>query len=414
MRAPCDNRRHDDPAARVSASPTPSDAVGPRLRGFIPALGIAQVIAWGSLYYSIAVLGGPMGESLGLSRPAIYGGFTLALLLSGAVAPAVGRLIDRRGGRDALSAAAVLGGLAFVVLALAESIVSYFLGWAFAGLAMGCGLYDAAMATLNRMVPGADYRRAVTALTLIGGFASTVFWPLSHWLVTTWDWRTACAVFACLQFAVCLPLYRWVVPAPEGQPAAHAVHARPPMPSPGPGFLWLAAAFALVSFAFAVLSAHLLELLGDAGIGEADAILVGALFGPMQVAARIVEFSVAPRVRAVSVGSVAFGLMALALLVLCNVDGERGRAFLFAACYGASNGILTIVRGTVPAELFGREHYGALLGRLALPSFFAKALAPFLFAAMLAAGATHALATWALAATGACALVSYQMARRAR
>jgi MFS family permease len=398
----------------VTDSLSQSGAPRPRLRRFIPALGIAQVIAWGSLYYSIAVLGGPMGESLGLSRPAIYGGFTLALLLSGAVAPAVGRLIDHRGGRDALSAAAVLGGLAFGVLALAESTVTYFLGWALAGLAMGCGLYDAAMATLNMMVPGQDYRRAVTALTLIGGFASTVFWPLSHWLATTWDWRTACAVFAALQFAVCLPLYRWAVPGPARHAAAHPAHARPRMPPIGPGFLWLAAAFALVSFAFSVLSAHLIDLLGDAGIAEADASLVGALFGPMQVAARIVEFSVAPRVRAVSVGSVAFGLMAVALLVLCSVDGERSLAFLFAACYGASNGILTIVRGTVPAELFGREHYGALLGKLALPSFFAKALAPFVFAAMLDAGATHALATWTLAATGACALVSYQMARRAR
>jgi MFS family permease len=393
-----------------------SQSGGPplRLRSFIPALGIAQIIAWGSLYYSIAVLGGPMGESLGLSRPEVYGGFTLALLLSGAVAPAVGRLIDRRGGRDALSAAAVLGGLAFGVLALAESTATYFLGWALAGLAMGCGLYDAAMATLNMMVPGTEYRRAVTALTLLGGFASTVFWPLSHWLVTTWDWRTACTVFALLQFTVCLPLYRWAVPAPVRHAATHTAPARPRMPPPGPGFLWLAAAFALVSFAFSVLSAHLIELLGDAGIDEADAILVGALFGPMQVAARIVEFSVAPRVRAVSVGSVAFALMAVALLLLCQVDSERHLAFLFAACYGASNGILTIVRGTVPAELFGREHYGTLLGRLALPSFFAKALAPFLFAAMLAAGASHTLAVWTLAATGACALFSYQMARRAR
>jgi predicted MFS family arabinose efflux permease len=386
----------------------------PRLRRLIPALGIAQVIAWGSLYYSIAVLGAPMGGSLGLSRPVVYGGFTLALLLSGAIAPAVGRWIDRRGGRDALSAAALCGGLAFVLLAVADSPIVYFLGWACAGLAMGCGLYDAAMAALNALVPGGQYRRAVTALTLIGGFASTVFWPLAHWLETTWDWRTACWVFAALQFGLCLPLYRYALPAAPARTGPAATARRAPRPARGADFWWLAAAFALVSFAFSVLSAHLVALLGDAGISAGDAILVGALFGPMQVAARIVEYAVAPRVRAVSVGSVAFVLMALALGLLCGIDGERWRAFLFAACYGASNGILTIVRGTVPAELFGRDNYGALLGQLALPSFFAKALAPLLFAAVLAAGASHAVATSTLAAVGACALLCYERARRLR
>lgn len=384
------------------------------LRRIIPPLGVAQIIAWGSLYYSIAVLGGPMGESLGLSQPMVYGGFTIALLLSGGVAPWVGRRIDRFGGRDVLTAAALLGAASFATLALAESVVPFFIGWALAGLSMGCGLYDAAMAALNIMVPGHTYRRAVTALTLIAGFASTVFWPLSHWLVTHWDWRTACAVFAMLHLGVCLPLYRRVVPGPVPRDGDGTPHARPPMPNPGPAFWWLGAAFAGVSFAFAVLSAHLVKLLGDAGISAEDAILVGALFGPMQVAARIVEFSVAPRVRAVSVGTVAFVLMAVALLLLTGIDGSRAQAFLFAASYGASNGILTIVRGTVPAELFGREHYGALLGRLALPSFFAKAGAPFLFSVLLATGTSQAVATWGLAAVGAAALVCYQMARRPR
>lgn len=385
-----------------------------RLRRIIPALGVAQVIAWGSLYYSIAVLGGPMGASLGLSQPLVYGGFTLALLLSGAVAPWVGRRIDHLGGRDVLSAAALLGAASFATLALASSVAVFFVGWALAGLAMGCGLYDAAMAALHIRVPGRDYRRAVTALTLIAGFASTVFWPLSYWLVTHWDWRTACAVFAVLHLAVCLPLYRLAVPGPVPRDGASGAPARPPMPPPGPAFWWLAAAFAGVSFAFAVLSAHLIALLGDAGIGVDDAILVGALFGPMQVAARIVEFSVAPRVRAVSVGTVAFALMAVALLLLTGIDGSRAQAFLFAACYGASNGILTIVRGTVPAELFGREHYGALLGRLALPSFFAKACAPFLFSVLLAAGTSQVAATWGMAAAGVGALGCYQLARRTR
>ncbi len=389
----------------------PPATSGLPLSRYIPALGLAQVIAWGSLYYSIAVLAQPMGASLGLPPTVVYGGFTLALLLSGLVAPVVGRRIDRFGGRDVLSLAALLGAAAFTTLASAESRTAYFAGWALAGLAMGCGLYDAAMAALNQLAPGLRLRRAVTALTLIGGFASTVFWPLSHWLESTWDWRTACAVFAGLQLGVSLPLYRYALPQVDGAVPARRRRALP-LPRQGPAFWWLACAFALVSFAFAVLSAHLVALLGAAGLDERDAILVGMLFGPMQVAARIVEYGVAPRVRAVSVGTVSFVLMAVALWLLTGIDGNRTQAFLFAACYGASNGTLTIVRGTVPAELFGREHYGALLGRLALPSFFAKAGAPFVFSLMLASGASHAFSTWTLAAVGGLALVSYEVARR--
>jgi len=398
------------PKRALCVSTSLSDS-GPPLLRFIPALGVAQVIAWGSLYYSIAVLARPMGASLGLPQTVVYGGYTLALLLSGVVAPAVGRRIDRGGGRDVLSLAALLGAAAFATLACAESRALYFLGWALAGLAMGCGLYDAAMAALNQLAPGTKLRRAVTALTLIGGFASTVFWPLSHWLVTSWDWRVACAVFAGLHLCVCLPLYRYALPAARVVAPSRA-RSPTPLPRQGAAFWWLAGAFALVSFAFAVLSAHLVALLGDAGITEADAILVGTLFGPMQVVARIVEFSVASRVRAVSVGTVSFLLMALALWLLTGIDGNRTQAFLFAACYGASNGTLTIVRGTVPAELFGRAHYGALLGRLALPSFFAKAFAPFLFSVMLATGVSHTFSTWTLATVGGLALLSYEVARR--
>ncbi len=404
---PCDNPRCKE-ALHVNS---PVAESGLPLWRFIPALGLAQVIAWGSLYYSIAVLGRPMGASLGLSQTVVYGGFTLALLLSGVVAPVVGRRIDGYGGRDVLSFAALLGAGAFATLAFAESPAGFFLGWALAGLAMGCGLYDAVMAALNQLAPGPRLRRAVTALTLIGGFASTVFWPLSHWLTTTWDWRLACAVFAGLHLLVCLPLYRMALPAARADAPLRALRASG-LPRQGPSFWWLAGAFALVSFTFAVLSAHLVALLGAAGLDEADAILAGSLFGPMQVLARIVEYAVAPRVRAVSVGTVSFVLMGFALWLLTGIDGDRQQAFLFAACYGASNGTLTIVRGTVPAELFGREHYGALLGRLALPSFFAKACAPFLFALMLASGLSHAFSTWTLAAIGTLALLSYEVARR--
>ena len=383
-----------------------------RLHWRIPALGIAQIIAWGSLYYAIAVLAAPMGDALQLSKAWIFGGFTVALLVSGALTPWAGRRIDRDGGRSTLAFSALAGGLAFALLSSAQGPWSYLLAWMVAGCAMGFGLYDAVMAVLNRLAPGARYRRAVTALTLFGGFASTVFWPLSHFLVTNTDWRMTCQIYALLLWGLCLPLYLLAIPRLAPAPIVpRAADAPAPPARSQRRFAALAVAFALVSFAFSVLSAHLIDLLGDAGISSSDAILIGAAFGPMQVAARVVEYVFAPHLRAVTVGRIAFVLMAAALLTLSAVDGQRWLAFGFALLYGASNGILTIVRGTVPAELFGREAYGALLGELARPSFVAKSVAPLLFALMLSLGVSHDSAMLGLAAVGALALIAYELAR---
>ena len=396
----------------MNALPLVAETPVYRLHWRIPALGIAQIVAWGSLYYAIAVLAAPMADALQLSKTQIFGGFTAALLVSGALTPWAGRRIDRDGGRSTLALSALAGGLAFALLANAQGIWSYLLAWAVAGFAMGFGLYDAVMAVLNRLAPGARYRRAVTALTLFGGFASTVFWPLSHFLVVNTDWRMTCEVYALLLWGVCLPLYLFAIPRlPLSSQAPRAVDAPPPRPRSRRRFAALAAAFALVSFAFSVLSAHLIDLLGDAGISSSDAILIGAAFGPTQVAARVLEYVFAPRLRAVTVGRIAFGLMAAALLTLAAVDGQRWLAFTFALLYGASNGILTIVRGTVPAELFGRDAYGALLGELARPSFVAKSVAPLLFALLLAAGVSHDGAMLGLALVGALAFIAYELAR---
>lgn len=395
---------------------TPASAVLPlRLWRVIPAIGIAQIIAWGSLYYSIAVLAGPIGRTLALGKPMIFGAFTIALVISGVLSPYAGRWIDARGGQPVLGLASVLGAGAFALIAVAQGPLVFTLGWIVAGVAMAFGLYDAAMATLNVLVPGAGYRRAVTALTLFGGFASTVFWPLTYWLNETVGWRETCILYALLHLCVCLPLYRLALPRTAvAHPHANGSAARPPHrpAAPTPSFVWLAVAFALGSFTFSVLSVHLISLLTTAGITESDAILVGALIGPMQVLARMIEFVFARELRAVTVGTIAFSLMFAALISLAFVDGERVHAFLFAALYGASNGIMTIIRGTVPAELFGRAGFGALLGRLAMPSFLAKAFAPVAFSLLLAAGLAHSHALWLLILCGASASLCFELARR--
>ncbi len=393
----------------VAPPAPPLAAPAPRLRRIVPALGVAQIVAWGTLYYSVAILAAPMSRSLGIAEPLVFGAFSLGLVMSGAVAPYAGRCIDARGGRPVLLFASIAAALGFLGMALSAGAVGFVLSWSMAGVAMGCGLYDAVLAALIPLAPGPSYRRAVTALTLFGGFASTVFWPLSYALEAAVGWRATCVIFACLHVGLCVPLYRLALPQrPRAGPAPlPETHPPAPLAARGAAFRWLATAFALSSFTFSVLAAHLIVLLDASGIARTDAILVGALIGPMQVLARIVEFALARNLRAVTIGTVSFALMFVALCAFPFIDGQRDRAYLFAALYGASNGIMTIVRGTVPIELFGRNRIGALLGRLALPSFFAKALAPAAFSLLLAYAIPASDAVVVLTAAAGMALFAF-------
>jgi predicted MFS family arabinose efflux permease len=384
----------------------------PRLRPLVIALGIGQIISWGTLFYSIAVLGPPLARELHVSDVMLYGSFTAGLFLSGVVSPWVGRRIDRQGGRAVLAGGSLLGACGCVLLATSVNGAMMLAGWLVAGVAMAACLYDPAFATLFR-VSGASYRRMVTALTLFGGFASTVFWPLSQYLLEAHGWRVAFAVHAGLNALVCVPLHLAFVPS-----SSHRVAAQPATSGAGaivarPGtFFWLAAAFALAAFLASAVSAHLVVLLASGGLAARDAVLVGALIGPMQVAGRVMEFAFSSRWSPLSVGTLAFTLLASALIVLCIVRGVWILALVFALLYGWSNGVMTIVRGTVPNVLFGSRDYGALLGRLAQPQFILKAFAPVAVTLLFTLDDTRRIALYALACAAAAALIAYRVAIR--
>jgi predicted MFS family arabinose efflux permease len=394
----------------------PGHATPVRLRRLIPALGIAQIISWGTLFYTIAVLGDAMRRDLDLSATALFGAFTAGLLCSGAVSPVVGRLIDARGGRFVLSCGSVLGAAALAILASAQHYATLFAGWVLAGVAMGACLYDPAFATLHQ-VAGHAYRRAVTALTLFGGFASTVFWPLSQWLQDALGWRETLWIYAALHLIVCLPLHAAFVPSRGARVPAEPGEGLPPLAEAprsahGGVFYALAGALAAAAFLSATLSAHLIALLKSAGLTARDAVLIASLIGPMQVAGRVAELGFARRISARAMGALAFGLMTAGLVCLVFVDGLSAIAFAFAVLYGWSNGVMTIVRGTVPAALFERRNYGTLLGRLALPAFIAKAIAPVAFTWLLAAGLAQVAALWVLVLVSVAALIGYRWAIR--
>jgi len=376
------------------------------------ALGVAQIVSWGTLFYTIAVLGASMRADTGVSELWLFGSFTAGLFLSGIASPLVGRDIDARGGRRTLVTGSLLAALASCVLGSAQGPVTVLAGWLLAGVAMAACLYDPAFATLHQ-IAGASYRRSVTALTLFGGFASTVFWPLSQFLLDTLGWRQAFYTYALLHVIVCLPIHVLAVPTGRPNVAPHSLTDAPSRAHAGPVFWWLATALSLAAFIGSAIAAHLIGLLTAIGLSARDAVLIGSLIGPMQVAGRIMEFAFNRHVRVIAIGTFAFALMAASLAIFTQVRGVWIIALAFVIPYGWANGIMTIVRGTVPAELFGHRGYGALLGRLALPQFVLKAVAPFALTVVFLADPARVYSPYALLALAVGGLVAYRAAVRA-
>ena len=382
----------------------------PHLWRTTSALGVAQIISWGTLFYTIAVLGAAMRQELGVADVILFGSFTAGLFASGMVSPLVGRQIDLRGGRPVLAVGSLLGALATAVLATAQGPLTLLTGWLLAGVAMSACLYDPAFATLHQ-ISGASYRRSVTALTLFGGFASTVFWPLSQYCLDVIGWRYTFAVYAALHLVVCLPLHLLLVPrVVPARPSAVVHQDATAVAGNNPVFGWLATALALAAFMGAAMAAHLIDLLTASGLTARDAVLVGSLIGPMQVAGRVMEFAFGRHLRVLAVGTLAFALMALALAIFTQVRGVWIVALAFAIIYGWSNGVMTIVRGTVPAELFGQRGYGALLGRLARPQFVLKSIAPLALTMLYAFDPDRRLTPYALLFVTLAALAAYRLA----
>lgn len=375
-------------------------------RRVVSALGVIQILAWGSSYYLLTILGGPVATATGWRYDFVIGGVSLGLLVAGLASVRVGALIDRHGGRLVVASAAVLLASGLTLLAAAPSLPVYFLGWIVMGLGMGAGLYDAAFATLGRIY-GREARRAITELTLWGGFASTVCWPLSAWLVEAFGWRGACLAYAGLHLAVTLPLALFVLPRGPGPRAPAAEGRQDAAPRAGRRVLvaLLAAILTGTAVVAAIVSVHLVALLAPSGIPLAGAVALGMLVGPAQVGARVVDFALGSRHPPIWTMIAAASLIAAGLGLLWSGAGFAAAALL---AYGAGNGLWSIARGALPLALFGPAGYAALMGKLARPSLIAQALAPTLGAIVLARFGPEALLglVAALALTGVAAVLA--------
>ena len=374
----------------------------------VTALGIAQTLAWASSYYLPAILAEPIGASIGVPRSWVFGAFSGALLIAAFAGPAVGRVIDRRGGRGVLvlSNVVLAGGL--VVLAAANGAVVLAVAWAILGIGMALGLYDAGFAALAALY-GHNARGPITGITLFAGFASTVSWPLTTVLNDALGWRETLLVWAALNVIVGIPL-NLLLPVAR-RPADVPRTAEPSIGwKPYKEMFLLAFVFAAAWFVTGSMAAHLPGLLERAGVTPVQAIAAAALVGPAQVAARLVEFFLLRRAHPLISARVAALLHPLGAAVFAVLGPAS--AVAFTVFYGAGNGLLTIARGTVPLAVFGPHGYGERTGLLGAPARAAQALAPLLFGLLLdAMGASVIIVSSGLCLAAFAALLFLPAAR---
>jgi predicted MFS family arabinose efflux permease len=345
----------------------------------IVALGTTQTLAWASSYYLPAILADPIGRDLGVSSNWIFAAFSGALVISALLGPRIGRQIDLVGGRSVLSMSNLLLAAGLTLLGLTYSIPVLIVAWFLLGVGMGFGLYDAAFAALGRIY-GDAARGSITGITLIAGFASTVGWPLTAWGLQAIGWRETCFAWALAHILIGLPINFFMLPAVKGAKTAVAATTKPHIPIDRTMVL-LAFTFAAAWTVTGAMAAHMPRILEAAGATTVQAVAAGALFGPAQVVARIIEASFLSRYHPLLSTRLACLTHPIGAAILAVAGGAASSAF--AIFFGLGNGILTIARGTLPLAIFGPKNYGYRLGLIGAPARMAQAAAPLAFGLLI-------------------------------
>jgi MFS family permease len=380
----------------------------------VPVLGVTQILAWGAIFYPPVLTVPLIAADRGFSLTFTMGGFSAGLLAAGFVAPTIGGLIDRYGGHRVMPFGSLAGAAGLALLTVARHPAAYVAVWILLGVAMAASLYDPAFATLGRIF-GARARQPITVLTLAGGFASTVSWPVTYALLNPLGWQGTYLFYAALLAFVAAPLHFFALPRTRATADIVAADTAAPAPRVRPAcgvaFLLLLAAFSAYAFIPSGLSTHLLAILKRAGIEAGTVVLIGSLFGPSQVAARLCEFIFARNVHPLVMVRFAVAIMVLAFALLWLLGISAPVGMLFAIMFGAANGLVTIARGAVPLALFGPVGYGRIVGRIARPALIITAIAPLVMA-FVAERASDAAALTLTAAFAAVALACFVGVRR--
>lgn len=387
------------------------------------ALGITQIILWGGSFFLMAVLGEPIVRATGWPQGVVVGALSLAILVSGLLSPWVGRRIRRHGGRPVLMAGSLVIALGQVLMALAPNLPVFLLAWVVVGIGMAGALYDPLFAAIGQAY-GVSARGAMTQIAIASGFAITLCWPASSFLVDAIGWRGTCLVYAALAAFVVVPLFAWALPGQDRNPPAKAAlppeAGAAPLVSPAgqgplPGERILAITFTSAAVIMTAISVQLLVLLQAKGVAASTAVALSTLIGPSQVGARILELVFGRRAHPawallVSSGSVGLGLAILAM--------APSLAWLGIVLYGVGNGMRTVVRGTLPLTLYGQGDYAAVMGRLARMPLLGQAATPLACGTLAAWFGLDALLELMLAVAvlnvGLSVVVARRAVRRAR
>lgn len=384
----------------------------------VSVLGVTEILSWGALYYPPVLTVPLIARDHGWSKAFAMGGFSVGLLVAGLVSRHVGTLIDRFGGHAVMPCGSLIAAVGLLGLVKAGNAYSYYTAWIVLGVAMAAALYDPAFATLGRIF-GRNARGPITTLTLAGGFASTVSWPATQFLLDAIGWRGAYLVYAGILAFIAAPLHALALPrdrilqdAAEMEASKSAVrHLASVLPPHGLAFLLVATAFSSYAFIPSALAAQLLGIFGRLGLPPATVVAIGMLFGPAQVLARIGELAFARHAHPLWIARFAVGLLVAAFVLLMLLHFSATLAACFAVMYGMANGLMTIARGTVPLSLFGASGYGRLVGRIGGPFLVMQAAAPVCLSFVIEARSDSAgLAL--VAAFAVAALLCFALIRR--
>lgn len=385
--------------------------------GLVTALACAQLVSWGSVYYSFSLFVLPMETELGWDRTWINGALSLGLFMSGVGAYPVGRWIDRKGGRSLMTTGSVLATVLLFAWSRVESIAGFYLIWLGLGLSLAATLYEPVFAVVTRTFPK-TYRTRITALTLIGGFASTVFIPLTQLFIDWLGWRDALVALALCNLVLCVPVHGLLLKGEGG--SAERRDALPEHASDEAGavrrafrhpvFWGLAVSFTAYYTTMSALVFHMIPLLVERGQPMSLILAAVAVIGPCQVAGRTVLMAFRGGLSAAFTGRCATTVFVLSIIPLIAFPGSAAAPFAFAALYGAANGVVTIVRGTAVPDLLWREGYGAINGALSLPANIAKAVAPFGAAFIWTLGGDYTPVLWTLLGGAVIAAIGFWLA----
>ncbi|MBY5519511.1 MFS transporter [Rhizobium leguminosarum] len=354
----------------------------------IAALGLTQIIGYGSLYYSFSILAPDMARDLGWSSEWIFGALSAALLIGGLAAPLMGTWIDRFGAGRIMTWGSAIAAAALVACTFAPGKIAFVTALIGIEIASNLVQYGAAFALLVQIRPQVA-QRSITYLTLIAGFASTIFWPITTALHAHLSWQNVYLIFAALNLLVCLPLHAWL--------------SRIPPSVRRPAFILMVTGFALESFVNSALLVHMVPVMSALGLG-AMAVVVGTLFGPSQVLSRLINMVFGASLSQVMLAIICAILLPAALVILVATAPSVPGALVFAVVFGLGSGLNSIVYGTLPLALFGSDGYGRRQGQIMSVRLVVSSMAPFALAFLMSnLGASWSLSIAALLSTVAVA-----------